>query len=127
MLTYFATNCFKGYILISLLILLCTGFVYRVNSKRTADDPQKRDYHPAAIPMSLAWPLFAVARVLLFILKALAYGVVLILFTVALLVIRKPFLFVWLNKAATKIGTMFLRANTFLIRAFFPRMNPGTI
>jgi len=127
MLTYFATNCFKGYILISLVILSCTGYVYRVNSKRTADDPKKRDYHPAAIPMSLAWPLYLLGWFILFILRALAYGVFLILFTFALVVIRKPFLFIWLDKMATKIGTIFLKANTFLIRTFFPRTNPGTV
>lgn len=127
MSTSYAVSCFKGYILLSLIILLCTGYVYRVNSKRAADDPQKRDYHPAAIPMSLAWPVFALARVLLFSLKALIYGVFLILFAAALVVIRKPFLFIWLNKAVTKIGTLFLKANTFLIRAFFPQTNPNTI
>jgi len=127
MSTSYAVNCFKGYILLSLIILLCTGYVYRVNSKRAADDPQKRDYHPAAIPMSLAWPVFALARILLFSLKALIYGVFLILFAAALVVIRKPFLFIWLNKAVTKIGTLFLKANTFLIRAFFPQTNPNTI
>ena len=106
---------------------MCTGFVYRVNANRTADDPVKRVYHPAAIPMCLAWPIFVLIQVLLFTLKALAYGVFLILFTVALVVIRKPFLFTWLNKMATKIGTMFLKANTFLIRAFFPQTKPRAI
>ncbi len=127
MLTSSAVSCFKGYILLSLIILMCTGYVYRVNSKRAADDPAKRVYHPAAIPMCLAWPIFVLVQILLFILKALAYGVFLILFAVALVVIRKPFLFILLNKAATRIGTLFLKANTFLIRAFFPQTTPRTV
>jgi hypothetical protein len=126
-LTSYAVSCFKGYILLSLIILMCTGYVYRVNSRRAADDPQKKNYHPLAIPMIFIWPVFALARVLLFILKALTYGIFLILFAVALVVIRKPFLFILLNKAVTKIGTMFLKANTFLIRVFFPQTNPSTI
>ena len=126
-MTPFLVNCIKGYFLISLIILACTGYVYRVNSKRTADDPEKRDYHPASIPMSFAWPLLLLASASLFILRALAYGVFLVLFTIALVVIRKPFLFIWLEKLATKIGTMFLKANTFLIRAFSPQPTTQTV
>jgi len=124
MLSNFGYYCLITYIVLSVILLLCTVYVYRVNSKRKAGDPQKKEYHPLAIPMTFAWPLFLLARVLLFILKALAYGVFLILFTVALIVIRKPIIFIWLDKAATKIGTLFLKANTFLIKAFFPQTKP---
>lgn len=117
--------CFVGYLLISLVIYLCAGYVYRVNARRKADDPEKRDYHPAAVPLSLGWPLLVPLMVILFVLRALAYGVFLILFTVGLVVIRKPFLLVWLMKAATKIGTMLLNANTFLIRRFIPESKPA--
>jgi hypothetical protein len=41
---------------------------------------------------------------------------VLVLFTIGLMAIRKPFLFVWLDKIATKIGNKLLDANTFLIK-----------
>ena len=125
--TKFAYYCLIGYFVLSLIILICTGYVYRVNAKRTADDPQKKDYHPAAVPLAVAWPLYALFWIGLFILKALAYGVFLILFTLALVFIRKPFIFKWLDKVATKIGTMFLKANTFLIRSLFQRTKPGTI
>jgi len=42
------------------------------------------------------------------------------------LVIRKPFLFVWLDKIATKIGNKLLEANTFLIKVVLgkPIKNP---
>ena len=121
MLIPYTGYCFLGYILISLIFLLCTGYVYRVNSKPTADDPEKRDYHPAAVPMVVAWPLYLIGWASLFVLQALAYGLFLIIFTEVLVAFGKPFLFIWLNKIGTKIGTMFFKANTFLIRAFFPR------
>ena len=124
-MTYFAGNCIKGYFLLSLIIVLCTGYVHRVNSKYPADDPQKRDYPFTAVLLSLfAWPLFILASISLFILKAIAYGVFLIIFTVVMIFFRKPILFKWLDKIATKIGTMFLKANTYLIRAFFPPLKP---
>lgn len=120
-----AGYCFIGYILISLITVVSAGYVYRVNARRTVDDPQKRDYHPAAVPLAIAWPLYALVWTGLFILRALAYGVFLIFFTLALVVIRKPFIFKLLDKAATKIGTFFLKANTFLIRYFFQRTSQG--
>lgn len=127
MQTKFAYYCLISYFFLSLIILICAGYVYRVNARRTADDPQKRDYHPAAVPLAIAWPLYALFWTALFILKALAYGVFLIFFTIALVVIRKPFIFKLLDKAATKIGTFFLKANTFLIRSLFKNTKPGTI
>lgn len=120
MLISYASYCFYSYILLSLIIFLCTGYVYRVNSKRAADDPEKRDYPLSAVTLTILWPFLVLVVAFLFILKALAYGLFLILFTIALVVIRKPFIVKWLIKIATKIGTMFLKANTFLIRAFFP-------
>lgn len=118
-------KCIVGYLLISLLVILCTGYVYRVNSKRKADNPEKRDYPPAAVLLSLGWPLIILIWAVFFVLRALAYGFFLLLFTVALVIIRKPFLVVWLMKAATKIGTALLEANTFLIRLVFPKPQPS--
>ena len=123
--TKFAYYCLISYIVLSLIILICTGYVYRVNAKRTVDDPLKRDYPPAAVPLAVTWPLYALFWTALFILKALAYGVFLIFFTLSLVFIRKPIIFKWLDKAATKIGTFFLKVNTFLIRSFFQKTNHG--
>lgn len=126
MQTKFAYYCLTGYFVLSLIILICSGYVYRVNAKRTTDDPKKRDYHPAAVPLAVAWPLYALFWITLFILKALTYGIFLILFTIALIVIRKPFIFKLLDKAATKIGAFFLKANTFLIRSLFKNTCQGS-
>ncbi|MCK6538763.1 MAG: hypothetical protein L6Q26_01795 [Anaerolineales bacterium] len=73
------------------------------------------------------WFLLVPMMVIYFVLRALAYGLFLVLFTVALVVFRKPFLLVWLMKAATKIGTLLLEANTFLIRLFFPKPKPAPV
>lgn len=125
MLYGFLKFCFWAYLIGSLVLLAFTGYAYRVNSRRKADDPQKKDYSPVAVPMTIAWPIYILIWTALFILKALAYSIFLIVFTVALVVIRKPFIFKLLDMVATKIGTMFLKANTFLLRSLFPKTNPG--
>ena len=109
------------YIPVTLVIFVFMGYAYRVNAKRTADDPQKRDYHPLAVFLFPVWPLWLAALISLFILRALAYGVFLALFTVALLVFRKPFLVIWLEKIAMSIGNRLLRANMLVLRLFFSR------
>lgn len=127
-MTLFAFYCIIVSVLISLIILLCAGYMYRVNSRRSTDDPEKRDYPIGAVMISpITWPLFILASVFIFILKALAYGVLLVLFTVLLVTFRKPFIFKWLEKVANKIGTISLKANTFLIRLFFPQARPRLI
>ena len=121
-MTQFAVNCVRGCVLLSLIIFLCTGYVYRVNAGRADDDPAKKDYPLISVLLSpISWPLFIFGSALLFIIKALTYGVFLVIFTVVMIFFRKPILFKWLDKIANKLGTMFLKANTFLIRAFFPK------
>jgi hypothetical protein len=110
-------------------LFACAGYAYRVNAQRSDDDPKKRDFHPGAIFMApIIWPFFLAAYITFFIVKTVLYGVFLILFAVALLIIRKPFLLIWLEKISNEIGNKLLEANTFLIRAFFgkPLENPQT-
>ena len=103
-----------------LLMLVCAVYAYRVNAKRPDDDPKKRGFHPGAIFLApITWPLFLFGSISIFVIKALVYGVFLILFTIALLAFRKPFLFVWLDRIATYIGNKLLEANTFLIKIAF--------
>ena len=47
------------------------------------------------------------------------YTVLLVLFIVAFIVIRKPFVLIWLHKIAIKVGDALLEANTQLIKVFF--------
>ena len=114
-------NCVKGYILISLILWGCTGYVYRVNSKRTPVDPLKKDFQPAAVFLTPIWPFLAVLCFFIFILRAVFYTILLILFTIGLVVVRKPFIIIWLTKLATKVGNKLLEVNTLLIRLSFPQ------
>lgn len=117
MLPYHLDSICKGVLWVMLLIFACAGYAYRVNAKRPADDPKKKDFNPATIFLApITWPLFLFAWISLFVIKALIYGVFLILFTVALLAFRKSFLLIWLDKTATWIGNKLLEANTFLIK-----------
>jgi hypothetical protein len=108
-----------GISLFIFLTMACAGYAYRVNARRPADDPQKRDFHLFAILLApFTLPIFAVFFVSLCILRALLYGVFLILFTLALIFVRESFLFRWLHKMAVSIGNRLLTINTTLIKAF---------
>ena len=108
----------SGIFLLTLVMLVCAGYAYRVNARRAADDPKKRDFHPAAILLApIIWPLLFFGMIFLFVLRALVYGTFLVLFTLALVVVRRPFVLIWLHRAATWIGDILLGANTFLIKA----------
>ncbi len=124
---YYVEYLCNGMFIISLLVVVCAVYAYSVNSRRPDDDPQKKDFHPAAIFMvAFTWPFFlflffllSILRIILFVLRAILYGIFLILFTLALVGIRKPFLFILLDKIMTSIGDALLEANTLLIRFFF--------
>src|SRR3972149_883318 len=117
MLLNYVNYCCPGFIVLSLIFWAFAGYAHRVNAKRPDDDPKKRGFHPGAIFLApITWPLFLFGSISIFVIKALVYGVFLILFTIALLAFRKPFLFVWLDRIATYIGNKLLEANTFLIK-----------
>lgn len=123
-------DCLFDYILLSLLFWAFAGHAYRVNQRLPESDPKKREFHQTAVHLTLiTWPfiifagviyysLLAVGLIVLFIIKALLYGVFLILFTIALIFIRKPFFLIWLEKVARMVGGMLLKANTALIKLF---------
>ena len=119
MLFYHFRELCNGILLLMLVILACAGYAYYINSRRLADDPNKKDFHPLAIFLApFTWPFFFLAFIFIFILRALLYGVFLILITIALIMIRNSFLLLWLHKIATYIGNKLLEANTFLIKLF---------
>jgi len=109
----------------SLLVAAATAYAYSVNSRCPDDDPQKKDFHPAAIFLApFTWPFFllvfillSILRCIFFVLRAIAYGIFLILFTLALVGARKPFILRILNS----IGDALLEANMQLVRLF---LNP---
>ena|SRR5688572_1757106 len=110
----------KGFLWLTLLIFVCAGYAYRVNARRPVDDPNKRHFLSAAILLALfLWPFLLFAWIVFFIFKALAYGVFLVLLTIALLAFRKPFLLMWLDRVARKVGDTLLEVNTYLIKITF--------
>ena len=114
----FSFNCC---IVVNFLITLCALLAYHVNSKRPEDDPKKRDYHPLAILLApITWPLMALFGISFFILKVTTYGVFLVLYILALIFVRKPFILEWLKKTALKIGDLLMEANSALVRIFLP-------
>jgi hypothetical protein len=120
MLLYDVGAICKSVLLLMLLIAACTGYAYLVNARRTADDPKKKDYPFGAIFLApFTWPLFILGSISIFVIKAVSYAIFLILFTIALVAVRKPFLLIWLDKVATWVGERLLDANTFLVRAAF--------
>lgn len=122
MLVVYWRTCCGGYFLLSMILWAFAGYAYRVNEKLPSDDSKKKNFHPAAVYLvPFTWSAFLVAYILLFILKALLYGIFLIVFTIALVAIRKPFILAWLDRIARKIGNMLLEANTFLARQLFPQ------
>ena len=121
--TYLCNSLF----LLMTLMLICAGYAYRVNARLARDDPKKRDFHIGAVFLApITWILFLLVSITIFILRVVFYILFLILFTIAVLAFRRPFLFVWLDKIATKIGNKLLEANTFLIKVAFgkPIKNP---
>jgi hypothetical protein len=108
-----------GCLLLTAFLFICALYVYRVNIRRLNNDPNKQDLPFLAVLFApITWLPLIVGLVTIFLLRAILLGVSLLLAVVGLLVIRKPFLLVWWDKIATKVGTLLLAGNTSLIRAF---------
>jgi hypothetical protein len=120
MLRPYIGYCCPGLILLSLIFWAFAGYAYRVNAKRAAEDPDKKDFHPMAVHLvPFTWPALILIYLFIFVTRALLYGIYLILFAFALIAFRKPFLLIWLDKVVRKVGDKLLEANTFLIRIVF--------
>jgi hypothetical protein len=101
-------------------VLSCAGYAYAVNRRRSEDDPKKQEYHPWAILLvPITFPIFLTLGFFVFVLRAILFAVFLVVFSVLLVALRKPFLFIWWDKFATRIGEPLLKANTYLIKMAF--------
>lgn len=117
MLLYYTGDICKGILVFFLFVWLIAGYTYVVNKNRSADDPKKNVYHPSAILLApFTFPFFAMAALVVFSIRALLFALFLVLFTILLVAIRKPFIFKLWDKFATWIGDPLLKANTALIR-----------
>ena len=116
-------------LLLTLFLFICAGYAYCVNARRSDDDPAKRSFHFGAIWLvPITWPVFLLASLTIFFIRIFIYMFVLVLFTIGLMAVRKPFLFVWLDKIATKVENKLLDANTFPVKIVFGEKskNPQT-
>jgi len=115
-LQYYSNELFKCLLVGFILICTITIYAYRVNMRRPANDPKKRNYHPfALILVPLTLPIIIPVVILLFIATAMLYAGFIVLFTILLITLRKPFLFTWWHKFATLVGDPILRLNSYLI------------
>jgi hypothetical protein len=104
---------------INLLITACAAIAYYADSKRPANDPKKKNYHPLAIVFApITFPILFILFIALLLLRALVYGVFTILFILALILIRKPFILEAIQKVAVRIGDRLMEANMTLVRFF---------
>src|ERR1700752_180678 len=109
-----------GILLITLIFYVCAGYAYRVNARLAADDPKKRDIPLSAVLLGpIIWPVLLFGVISIFLIKALFYSFFLVPFAIAFLVIRKPFLILWLKKSAAWIGDRLLGANILLMKMIF--------
>lgn len=110
---------------IPLLIVACMLYAYRVNASRPADDPEKKDYELGAIFIApFTFPFLIALGIIVFILRAILFAIYLLALTAGLLFIRKPFIIVWLQKIAIKIGDPLLKINTQLFRLAWAQWKP---
>ena len=120
MLFYHFNEVCKGVLFFLLFIFMCAGYTYAVNLRRKTDDPKKREYHPFAILLApITVPLIFTLVIFIFILRALLFMGFLVLFTILLVALRKPFIFELWKKFATKVGDPLLKINTRLIKLAF--------
>jgi MFS-type transporter involved in bile tolerance (Atg22 family) len=105
MLANYAGLCLLGIVLFLLLGMIVAVFAYLVNAKRAADDPRKKNFPLSAVVFAvLRLPLWLLISLSLLILKSLAYGVFLLLFSIALLVFQHSDLPDWLEDGLAQIG-----------------------
>lgn len=110
----------KCILVLMLISIVCAGYAYYVDLKRSDDDPKKRNYPALAVILApITAPAVLVLSISIFVLRVLTYGVFMVLFILALIFLRKPFILEALRKFATTIGNGLMEANTILVRLLF--------
>ena len=80
MLTNYYNYLCSGVLLVTLILYACAGYSYSLNAKRAADDPKKLDISLGVVLLApFTWPLLFIGVISLFIIRALLYGVFLVL------------------------------------------------
>jgi hypothetical protein len=105
-------------VFIPIVLIFCSLYAYQVNEKRAPDDPEKKDFSPHSLWLApVILPLLFLVNLIILFFSSLAFGFLLVLFPVTLILFRKPFLFKWISRQALKIGNWVLIINTELLRA----------
>jgi hypothetical protein len=110
----------NGILVLMALALIWAVSAYYANSRRPADDPDKKNYHPLAVLFApISFPILIALSISLFMLRVLVYGVFLALFILALIFLpTRPSTRMGLYRARVSIGERLLEINTFLVRFF---------
>ena len=112
-------TCCLGYLVISILLWLFSGYAYLVNARRASSDPEWRDYNPLAVFLApVTWPFLVFGGFIVTIIKAVFFGIFLVVFSLVVALFRKPFLWRLIEPLISGIGRRVLKGNTFLIRLF---------
>lgn len=116
-----------GALVVSLLVSACAGYAYYVDSQRSPDDPEKKDFRPEALVFAFfTWPILLPVIISLFLLRALLYGIFIVFFSVFLILLppesREP---TWVERKMEKIGDALLEANSFLIKLLLKPWTKG--
>jgi hypothetical protein len=110
----------NGILALVALTLIWATMAYYVNSRRSDDDPGKKNYHPLAVIFApITFPIIIGLWISFFILRVLTYGVFLALFILALIFIpTRSAAHMGLRRTTTSIADRLLEINTFLVRFF---------
>ena len=112
--------CFAGILLISVLAWLFSGYAYHVNQKYAHDDPARKDYDPLAVILApITWLFMIFGGFVVTVIKAVLFGIFLLVFSIAVAVIRTPFFWPRIEPIVSRIGGRLLKSNTLLIRLFY--------
>lgn len=103
------------------MIWAMAAFTHFHNKRLPVGDEEKKTYHPYAwVVVPFALPFWIIVASLSAILYAILLGLLLFFFILALIFLRKPFLFKWLKETALKVGRPLLKLNTRLLNLFWP-------
>jgi TRAP-type C4-dicarboxylate transport system permease large subunit len=110
----------NGILVLMALTLVWAVIAYHDNSRRSEDDPSKKNYHPLAVFLApITFPIIIILSVSFFILRVLTYGVFLALFILALIFMpTRSAAHMGLRRTTTSIADRLLEINTLLVRFF---------
>ena len=114
--------CLTGCIVISLIVWLFAGYTYLLDQRYAHDDPERRDFKLGAVFLApITWPFLTVAWLMLGFIKAMLFGLLLVLFPLIALMatlFRRPPFWRKIESIVIRIGRALLRANTRLLSLF---------